>query len=342
MSVMAKYARIFWAEPKDADVAARNLSVDTLRKHFGNLDSKAAIRLADAIASSFRTGKLADEFAAIVETAISEPSPAFELVHNQQQGAVCAAVAALELVKSEPIQEGTQVCADVFAVALWSATAFQEPGEIELIEALRTTLFEACRDRVQSVATESRRRKNVPDVGTLTISEADPAGSKAQSNYKRATAPVISALKENAELDREEIDFLWWALADYSNVLKAPLADKCMLVRALAAGIEAASMLRRLPSDGHRHAALRLVDVVEPVTLSELIEQINDDRALLRKPFTDTWVVSLPTVFPLLSALISNDDLSQSAVKLNAREWGARALLEAGIFGLERRVSGSK
>jgi len=98
MSVMAKYARIFWAEPTDADVAARNLSVDALRKHFANLDFKGAVRLAEAIACAFRTGKLADEFAAVVETAINELSPAFELVHHQQQGAVCAAVAALELV----------------------------------------------------------------------------------------------------------------------------------------------------------------------------------------------------------------------------------------------------
>lgn len=342
MSTMAKYARIFWTEPKDQDVAARNESVSNLQDQFATYTSKASIRLAEALVSALSTGKLPEDVAGIVETAISEKSPAFVLSQNEQQGAVCAAVAALELVRTAPKDEGARNGADVLAASLWSATALQSPLSLEPIEALRVTLMEACRERVQEVATLSRKRQHVPDVGTLTIPEEDPAGSKAQSAYKRATTPVIKALKENADLDREELDFLWWVLADYSNVLESPLAAKEMFNRAIAAGIEAASMLRRLPTDGHRHVTLRLVESTDAITLPEVLDQISADKVHLSRKFKPAVLAETPTVFPLLSALANGDEAKPSSIKLNAREWGARALLEAGIYFLNDRLSGSK
>lgn len=42
MSIMAKYARIFWPDPKDEDVRARNESVELLRKQFAKLNDLPA------------------------------------------------------------------------------------------------------------------------------------------------------------------------------------------------------------------------------------------------------------------------------------------------------------
>lgn len=342
MSVMARYARIFWAEPTDADVGARNRSVATLCDQFRALKPREAITVGDALVGAFEGADLSLELSEIVETAISDQSEAFELKGNERQATVCAAVAALQLVRTAPLEGSGWSAADAMAAALWSGLALQDPLESAPVEALRGDLLESCRERARAVAKRARERQDVPDVGVLTIAETDPAGGKAQASYKRATAPVIKALKENADLDREEIDFLWWTLADHSAIFDSPLADKTVMNRAVAVGIEAGSMLRRLPTDGHRHVALRLIGESEALSLNELIAILAEDREPLGLGFTGSWVSGCPTVFPLLNALMANGKMRRSSVKLDARGWGARALLEAAIVRLEGGAGGTK
>lgn len=342
MSIMARYARIFWAEPRNDDVGARNRSVAKLRVRFEALGSREAINVAGVLANALAGADLPAAFSGTVEKAISDESPAFELAGNEHQGVVCAVVAALDFVRSAPLDGDGWNAADAMAAALWSALALQDPLNAALVEALRGEVLLACRDRVRAVAKEARKRRDVPEVGVLTIPEDVPAGGRAQAAYKRATAPVIKALKDNADLDREEIDFLWWALAEHSEVLDCPLADREVMCRAVAVGIEGASMLRRLPSDGHRHVALRLIGGSEQLTLGELVDKLDADRAVLGKDFVSSWAADLPAVFPLLAALATEGKVAGSSVKLDARGWAAHVLLEAAIVGLENRAGGSK
>ena len=341
MSIMAKYARIFWAEPTNADVAARNRSVATLRNHFGTLRPRAAIAVAAALVGALDGVKLPPELSKTIEKAISDESPAFELPGQELQGAVCGAVAALDSVRNAPVGDSGWSAPDAMAAALWSGLALQDALDSALVEVLRTDLLDACRDRVRTVAKRARDRHQVPDVGTLTISETDPVGGKPQAMYKRATAPVVKALKENADLDREEIDFLWWALGDHSDLFDCPLAEKGEMSRAVAVGIEGASKLRRLPSDGHRHVVLRQIGDSESLTLENVIAKLADDRARLAQGFTDSWAMEHPSVFPLINALPTGGKLQVSSIALDARGWGTRALLEAAIIRLEDRLGGT-
>ena len=342
MSIMARYARIFWAEPRDDDVGARNRSVSTLRVKFEALGRREAINVAAVLVNALAGANLPAAFSETVEKAISDESPAFELASNEHQGVVCAVVAALDLVRSAHLDGGGWNAADAMAAALWSGLALQDPLDAALVETLRGEVLLACRDRVRAVAKEARKRQDVPEIGVLTIPEDVPTGGRAQAAYKRATAPVIKALKDNADLDREEIDFLWWALADHSEIFDCPLADRKIMCRAVAAGIEGASMLRRLPSDGHRHVALRLIGCSEQLTLGELVDNLDADRVVLGKAFVGSWAAGLPAVFPLLAALATEAKVAGSSVKLDARGWGAHVLLEAAIVGLERRAGGLK
>ena len=341
MSRMAKYARIFWAEPTDADVAARNRSVETLRANFDALKPRAAIAVAAALVDALDGVEPPQELFKTIEKALSDESPAFQLLGHELQGAVCGAVAALDLVRNAPIGSGGWSAPDAMAAALWSGLALQNTLDIALVEVLRTDLLEACRHRVLTVAKQARARQDVPDVGVLTISETDPVGGKAQAAYKRATAPVIKALKENADLDREEIDFLWWALGDHSDLFDCPLTEKGEMSRAIAVGIEGASKLRRLPSDGHRHVVLRQIGESESLTLENLVAKLADDRARLAEGFVDSWAMAYPSVFPLVCALPVDGKLQDSSVMLDARDWGARALLEAAIIRLTDRLGGT-
>lgn len=341
MSIMAKYAPMFWALPTDADVAARNRSVAKLREAFCTLDTRAAIRVAAVLVDALAGAEIPPDLSTTIEKAISDESPAFQMSGHELQGVVCAAVAALDLVRDAPLAGSGWSVADAMAAALWSGLALQDPLDNAHVDALRRELHDASRDRVRNVAKHARSRQDVPDVGKLTISETDPTGTRAQTAYKRATEPVIKTLKENADLDREEIDFLWWALGDHSGLFDCPLAEKAPFSRAIAVGIEGASKLRRLPSDGHRHVVLRQIGESELLTLGGLVGKLAEDKVQLARDFSSTWAMAHPSVFPLISALPADAKLRKSSVSLNARDWGARALLEAAIIRLEDKLGGT-
>lgn len=340
MSIMAKHSQIIWAQPTDADVAARNKAVGTLRTQLAGQSTLGAIKTAGAIADCFAGAQLPAPLASEVQGAISGHSPAFLLANSELQGTVCLAVAALASVREHSAGRTGWSNVDAMAAALWSALTFQGQVENAKIEELRQELVGACCDRVAVVAKEARVRHEVPDVGTLTIPEADAAGIRANNAYRKATAPVIAALKGNQDLDREEVDFLWWVLSDYSKILGCPLDAKDVMPRALAAGIEGAKMLRRLPGDGYRHAVLRRVGASEKLSLAALIAAVGADRAPLGQAFAGTWAAGIPTVFPLLSALAATGEVPGPGTMLDARDWGARALLEASIVAMEGRFGG--
>jgi len=341
MSIMAKYAQIIWAEPTNPDVQDRNKAVEALRVKFSVVSTREAIALAAKVAAVFDGAALPQELATHIEKAISDESAAFVLKGKELQAQVCLAVAMIAIVR-EPVADGPGwATADALAAALWSALSLQEQCDQANLEELRQDLIEACRVRVTQVAKTARKRKFVPDVGTLTIPEEEPGSTKANTAYRRATAPVIAALKTNQGLDHEELNFLWWVIADYSEILGCALADREPFIRAIASGLEGATMLYRLPSDGHRHAVLRHVGVSENMSLQALIRSLGEWRAKLSAPHAHGWVTDFPLVFPLISSLIGDEHQPATAVELDARGWGSRALLEASIVAMENRFAGA-
>lgn len=340
MSIMAKYAQIIWADPTNQDVQDRNKAVETLRAQISTMSTHKAIELAAAIAGGFGGAELPGDLAKQIETAVSAESAAFVLKGKELQAQVCLAVAALGVVEAPVTDSFGWTTADALAASLWSALTLQDQPEHAKIEELRQDLIEACRTRVGQVAKIARQRVDVPDVGRLTIPESDPAGNRANTAYRKATAPVIAALKTNQELDHEEIDFLWWATADFSKILNSALGDQEPFTRAIASGLEGATMLCRLPGDGFRHAVLRHVGASQTMSLVELIAALAEWRTKLREPHANGWATDFPLVFPLISSLIADEHRPATAVELDARGWGARALLEASILAMEDRSAG--
>ncbi|MER9050224.1 hypothetical protein NKH89_23695 [Mesorhizobium sp. M0923] len=341
MSSMAKYAQIIWADPTNEDVQDRNKAVETLRAQISSMATHKAIELAAAIAGGFGGAELPKGLAQQIETAISDESAAFVLKGKELQAQVCLAVAAFATVQGPVAESSGWTTADALAASLWSALTLQDQSEHAKLEDLRKDLIEACRTRVGRVAKAARKRVDVPDVGTLTIPDSDPAGSRANTAYRKATAPVIAALKTNQELDHEEIDFLWWATADYSEILDCALGDREPFTRAIASGLEGATMLCRLPGDGLRHAVLRQVGASESMSLAALIVSLAEWRTKLREPHVNGWATDFPLVFPLISSLIADEHQPATAVELDARGWGARALFEASIVAMEDRFAGA-
>jgi hypothetical protein len=341
MSIMAKYAQIIWAVPSDEDVQNRNKAVETLREQFSVMATRKAVALAVAVSGGFGSAALPRELAQQIEKAISDVSAAFVLKGNENQAQVCLAVAVLAIVKDAVADSAGWMTADALAASLWSALTFQNQSDHPKLEELRQDLIEACRARVAQIAKLARQRVNVPDVGKLTIPESEPGSSRANTAYRNATAPVIAALKTNQELDHEELNFLWWAIADYSEILDCALADREPFSRAIASGLEGAAMLSRLPGDGFRHAVLRQVGASENMSLVALIKSLVDCRAKLAEPYVHSWATDYPLVFPLISSLIADEHQPTTTVELDARGWGGRALLEASIVVMEDRSAGA-
>lgn len=341
MSKMAKYAHIIWLQPTDDDVLARNHAVETLREELSGLTTKQAVEAAASIAACFGGGELGSFLSPKAEKAISDESAAFVLNGNEQQAVICLAVGAIALVQEAAIKGGGWSPPDALAASLWSALTFQDQLDNPHMEELRKDLIEVCRKRVRDVAHVARQRQDVPDVGTLTIPENDAAGSRANTAYKKATAPVITALKENQDLDREELDFLWWVLSEYSGLLECPLPDREPYCRAIASGLEGATLLRRLPGDGFRHAVLRRVETTDGLSLAALVDKLGTERAELGKSLEGSWGAQLPHVFPLIATLVSGEVVGGCTIELDARNWGARALLEGAIIAMENRTVGA-
>lgn len=342
MSVMAKYVRIFWPDPKDEDVNRRNVAVATIQEWISTFDdSMRAIQLASSLADSVADGHARDAFAVKVEKAIVDAgSAAFVRENHDLEIIVVALVSALDLMRREPDKiGGTPI--DVIAAALWSALSFQTAISQEPVELLRQEVLFAARARTMQHAENSRKRTPVPEIGPLVLSEAQPTGGRANTAYRKATEPLVKALRENAELDREELEFLWWMIEDWSETLDCRLSDADPLIRAVVAGIDGASRLRRLPASGHRNVVLRGVPTGSSATLSTLLAALKDHRSTLATSINTDKVEQSPTVFPLLAAIVSGDaNRVGSDIQRDAREWGARALLEGGILQVEMLQGG--
>jgi hypothetical protein len=340
MSVMAKYVRIFWPDPKDEDVNRRNAAVATIQAWISTFnDPWIAIKLASALADSAADGQARDAFALKVEQAIVDAgSAAFVRENHDLEIVVVALVSALDLVRRKPDDSGgTPV--DALAAGLWSALSFQSPTSDEPMELLRQEVLGAARERTMLIAERSRRRIPVPEIGPLTLPEAQPTGTRASTAYRRATEPLVKALRENAELDREELEFLWWKIEDWSDALEGRLSDADPLIRAVVAGIDGASKLRRLPASGHRNVVLRGVPAGSPASLTVLLAALGEHRSTLAKSINADQIGQSSAVFPLLTAIASGDTQPAGAdIERDARDWGARALLEGGIlhFGMLR------
>lgn len=333
MSVMAKYVRIFSPDPKDEDVNRRNSAVATFQGGISNLtDPYLAIQLASALADSVADGQARDAFALDVEQAIvNAGSAAFVRVGHDLEIIVIALVSALDLIRREPDMSGSPV--DLLAAGLWSALSFQRSTSFEPLELLRQDVLRAGRERTMLIAERSRKREMVPEIGPLTLPENQPTGTRASTAYRKATQPLVKALRENAELDREELEFLWWVIEDWSNVLDGRLSDANPLLRAVVAGIDGASKLRRLPASGHRNVVLRGVPAGNPASLNALIAALGDHRSALAKIIDADRLRESRAVFPLLAAIVDAEGEPLNAeIERDAREWGARTLLEYGIL----------
>jgi len=332
MSNLAVHMRIASLQVSNEDVDTRQAAVLELAEAWGKLKTVAniVVKAAEIAHALGGDGIPVEPLGLEVQCAIQKHASAFLHSERPLEVGICSGMAAIDLLSPSPVNDSGWTFPDIFAAALWSALDFQSPLEDGKREALRIAVFEVARSRTLKASEVSRLRSEVNDFGELTV--AVDAESKVSSNFKKATNLTITALRRNAALDREELDFLWWVQLGRSRLLNRALARINEPVRLVAAGIEAASHLRRLPCEVHRDVVLRTLDADPKLDLADLIAAVGSDRDALGSPYGSGIVAQAPAAFPLLHALATGSRSADgSKVSRTSGDWGARALLEAGL-----------
>jgi hypothetical protein len=331
MNSLATHMRITGLQVTNEDVESRSAAVKGLCAAWKKLTRTDAIigKAAEVAVALGADGTTTSELGDEVQAAIQKRAAAFLRSERPMDIGIVAGMAAIELMAIPPDASGWLV-ADIWSAALWSALAFQPALGDAKREALRVSVLEAARKRSLSGAEKARQRSVVADFGEIAIVAGEEA--KVAEKFKGATLTTIDALRRNAALDREELDFLWWSLLGRSRLLNRPLSSINEPTRLVAAGIEAAAFLRRFPCEVHRDVVLRTLDSNPEFDLENLILAIGDDHLLLGAQYTNGIVLGNPSVFPLLNGLaVGSSTLDGVKEKRMVEEWAARALLEAGL-----------
>lgn len=334
MENLPVHMRIAMLTPSNEDVDSRKAAITALSSKWGKLTQIADILAkAEMIAASLGgDGQPAESLGMEVQNAVQKKASAFLFTESPLEVGICAGVAALSILQ-EPHKTSGWTTVDVYSNALWSSLGFQPPLQDEKREKLRQEVLELAQKRSREAADKVRERKAVPDMADLTVTlEEGEEETKTETNFKKASGATIEALRRNAALDREELDFLWWVQLSRSRLLNRQFASMPEPLRLVTSGIEAANQLRRLPADLHYELVLRTVEDDPEIDLPELIEIIGDDRAELAGAVNTTRIAQHPTIFPFLHALSTGEAGGVAAnEKRKASTWAGRALLEAGL-----------
>ena len=277
----------------DDDVISRRTAATNLATRWGKektvsiLVSKAA-EIAEALGGD---GRPSPELGSEVQTAIQKKSASFLYEERPLEISVCAGMAMVSILAAPPGNTGW-TNTDVYAIALWSALAYQPVLEDGRREDLRQEVLGAAENRVGKAAEAARQRTVVPDPDTLqvTIDESN----ETTNNFKEAVTATVEALRRNAALDREELDFLWWAQLGRSRLLNRQLSAINEPTRIIAAAIEGAKMLRRLPCEVHRELVLRTLDQNPEFDLAELVYGLLDRRDLVLREHAEALEHAAP------------------------------------------------
>jgi hypothetical protein len=335
MNAIANFMRVTSLQVTNEDVDTRTAAVADLVSAWGKLkDTETIISKAASISEALGgTGMPSATFGLEIEKAVQVHASAFLYSERPLEVGIAAGAAAIDLVSTEPGGTGWTV-ADILATALWLALSFQPPLEDPKREALRISVLDAARVRSIRGAEAARQRVAVSDFGEFTLTAGEEP--KATASFKKATLATIDALRRNAALDREELDFLWWSQLGRSRLLNRPLTEIEEPVRLVAAGIEAAGYLRRFPCEVHRDVVLRTVNEDPELDQPALLKAVGERRAALSASNTDGLVTRVPRVFPLLHSFVAGTASAEGAiVKRRSSEWAARALLEAALVKLQ-------
>jgi hypothetical protein len=324
---LARYVRIFNVQPTDELVEKRGAAVEGLCKTYLAVETPlSALQLATGLVRGIRGGKLPDALNKQAADIITAHSPSFSIEDGELDALVCSLAAALKCLAEMDSDDVGFDAHDAFAYALSSGLSYQQPLTEARLEELRKEVLEAALTHLARRAEKIRERFEVP---SFADAEEEDSGDEEPLAALRS---AVDVLRWNAELDREEIDLLWWVLADWSGLLQTHFSRRNDLTGFVAGGLEMARKLRHLPAESHYQITLRFVPTNSDCSLRGLIDATAADIGALRPGLEPLkgLVPEHPSVFPLLSSLIHGQaaEPAEDAVHTYST-WVRRVLSEA-------------
>lgn len=340
MENLAVHMRVSGIAVSDDEVNSRRSAATSLANTWLKVTNVTAIvNKAEAVAQALTgDGRPPAALGEEIQRVIQKKSSSFLYEERPLDVSVCAGMAMVSMFRGTP-RNGGWTPTDLYAAALWSILAYQPVLDAARRETLRREVLASAAQWVKNSAEKARERTEVPNPSNLTVTLQ--TGNVFMSNLPEAVASTVEALCRNAVLDREELDFLWWAQLGRSRLLKRQLSVLSEPTRLVSAGIEAAKLLRRFPADVHREIVLRTLDQNMELDVTELLQNLGEDRLALSATCTDGTVAAHPTVFPLLGALATGQsNVAGGTVRRCVSEWAERALLEACFANMMRQGPG--
>lgn len=332
---LALICRIFDPTPTDDLVTKRKQGIESLQKAWTRKKNvNDLLRLAAGVAEGLQDpAALPQAIAVDAITHLGELSPALIHKGHELEVAVCSAAAVLGWIESSSPNEAVPLLTSAcVASALWCALSMQRPSSNLKLEELRGQVLLVSRNHVLACALSTRIRKAVPAFSVTLKEDEELSDQQLIVKIKTAADASFSALRENAIRDREETDLLWWVLSDYSETFERPFSALSPELRAIARALEISKLMRRLPTESHKHLALRQVPETELMTFSALVASFGSERSKVASIQSQTEIVAaFPRVFPLLGAISSDTNAIDEAFKLTLETWTTHVLLEACI-----------
>lgn len=325
---IAPHVRIFEGSPTDEFVTKRQTAIKDISKKFTKSNNIShLLSVADGLVRASKDDdELPAELASEVAASLVKVSPSFVAEGHGLEISTCALLAAINSIETGS-KSGTLTHADYLAAGLWSGMSLNAGSKNASFERLRGLLLHTARDHVLKTAEFGRVRSSPEKIESLTD---DRTNLEAVINNLRSAVDTLTA---NATVDREEIDLLWWSISGWSDILNAKYSAAQPHSAAIALGLDAAKRLRRMPGDLHKALVLRRVPEGDSLSLTELIDILGDDCALLGARFSGSKMVTdNDQVFPLLNALVTRNANGMSNIKLSINDLAARALLESVTF----------
>lgn len=301
---IAKHLRIVRASLDDDYVEKRKKALSAVAKSFRKrTEAKSLLALAEAVVRILQSSTLEarEDIKKEVGTAIAAESPSFVADDATLEIGVCALLAAALAIDEKPAKGGT-FNITLFARALTlGAEALPARSEAH-IEGLRIDLVRLGEITTEREAEQSRDRDEV-DTSLPQIDEGEAADGYAKRLFE-ATKQIWTSLVRNADLDREELEALWWAFGGRSEILECAISSADPREAALASGVELGCLLERPVAEAHRNIATRgLPQVTAPFALQDFHSIDRNAARKIAAKLSRPQLSDYPALFPLLSVV---------------------------------------
>jgi hypothetical protein len=172
-------------------------------------------------------------------------------------------------------------------------------------------LLEKARSGIANLSrTQHQRKKTLPAFIQTALKAETPVDINLIENLRKDFFSCVHQLQEEAKLDQEELNILWWLYSGYSTTSETKIADLEVGAAAYCCGFEVASIALAPPIGGLFEVISRAVETGrKPIDLkaTKLSKIVKSWKAPVRlellyvDPAVDILVKKFPMLFPISS-----------------------------------------